>query len=218
MARIPGVGERTLVALQALGVKTAGDVSCYPAEFWERRLGKLGVMIWERSQGIDRGAVEPYLAPKSEGAEDTLLADTLDREVLKSWLLRQAETVGAGVRRSKAQGRTVTLKVKFSDFKQITRSRTLPVATSSTRLIYETAAALLDNLELPRPVRLIGVSLSGFVWGEARQQLCLPGLDGDDPHPLGQGEDRDRALDEAVDEIRARFGKNALLRGMGKSR
>ncbi len=212
-SRIPGVGERTLDSLKALGVSTAGDVACYPPDFWERRLGKLGVMVWERSQGIDRSKVEPSLAPKSEGAEDTLLADTSDREVLKSWLLRQAETVGAGVRRSKAQGRTVTLKVKFSDFKQITRSRTLPVATASTRLIYETAAALLDNLELPRPVRLIGVSLSGFVWGDEERQLLLPGFGATESDACDAGDARDRALDEAIDEIRARFGKAALLRG-----
>ena len=215
VSRIPGVGERTLGSLKALGVSTAGDVACYPADFWERRLGKMGLMIWERSQGIDPSKVEPYLAPKSEGAEDTLLADTSDREILKSWLLHQAETVGAGVRRSKAQGRTVTLKVKFSDFKQITRSRTLPVATASTRLIYETAVSLLDNLELPRPVRLIGVSLSGFVWGEEQRQMLLPGF-GATADVCEAGDSRERALDEAIDEIRARFGKGAVVRGTGK--
>ena len=213
IARIPGVGERTLATLKTLGISTAGDVACYPVDFWERRLGKMGLMIWERSQGIDRAQVEPYLAPKSEGAEDTLLKDTLNREELKTWLLRQAETVGAAARRHKAQGRTITLKVKFSDFKQITRSRTLPTATASTRLIYETAAALLDKLELPRPVRLIGVSLSGFVWGCEARRLALPGLNADDQDACAAGEHRDRALDEAIDEIRARFGKDALLRG-----
>ena len=219
VARIPGVGERTLATLHSLGVSTAGEVSCYPADFWERRLGKLGLMIWERSQGIDRAVVEPYLAPKSEGAEDTLLADTRDRGVLNAWLLRQAEAVGARARRHKARGRTITLKVKFSDFRQITRSRTLPVSTASTRVIYETAAALLHALELPLPVRLIGLALSGFVWGEEELQLCLPGLgDGADEAPSpGQAADRDRALDETLDEIRARFGKDAVLRGTDKA-
>ena len=216
VSRIPGVGERTLDCLKVLGIRTAGDVACYPADFWESRLGKMGLMIWERSQGIDPSKVEPYLAPKSEGAEDTLLTDTSDREVLKSWLLRQAEIVGAGARRSKAQGRTVTLKIKFSDFKQITRSRTLPVPTASTRLIYEVAVSLLDNLELPRPVRLIGVSLSGFVWSEEQRQMLLPGFSAAEGDACDAGEARDRALDEAIDEIRARFGKAAVVRGAGK--
>lgn len=218
VARIPGVGERTLDSLRALGIRTAGDVLCYPEDFWERRFGKLGLMIWERSQGIDRGKVEPYLAPKSESAEDTLLKDTLDREVLKAYLLRQAESVGASVRRYKTRGRTVTLKVKFFDFKQITRSRTLPLGTSSTRIIYETAIALLDKLELPRPVRLIGVGLSGFIWeaeGEHRQTL-LPGFGPDESAEFIRQSSRDHALDEAIDEIRARFGKGALVRGGSK--
>lgn len=216
VARIPGVGERTLASLRALGVSTAGDVGCYPADFWERRLGKVGMMIWERSQGIDRAVVEPYLAPKSEGAEDTLLTDTRDREVLNAWLLRQAEEVGARARKHKAHGRTVTLKVKFSDFRQITRSRTLAVSTASTRVIYETAAALLDNLDLPQPVRLIGLSLSGFVWGVEEQRLALPGLGVEVPAVCNDQESHDRALDEAIDEIRARFGKDAVLRGTFK--
>ena len=214
VAKIPGVGERTLESLKALGIRTAGEVGCYPADFWERRFGKMGMMIWERSQGIDRGRVEPYTAPKSESAEDTLLKDTLDREILKAHLLRQAETVGASVRRYKTKGRTVTLKVKFSDFKQITRSRTLPLATASTKLIYETAVELLGKLTLPRPVRLIGVGLSGFVWGEGEcRQPLLPGVGGDEVAELGRHEKRDLALDEAIDEIRARFGKEALVRG-----
>lgn len=214
VARIPGVGERTLDSLKALGIRTAGDVGCYPADFWERRLGKLGLMIWERSQGIDHGRVEPYTAPKSESAEDTLLKDTLEREILKAHLLRQAETVGASVRRYKTKGRTVTLKVKFSDFKQITRSKTLPLATASTKLIYETATALLDKLTLPKAVRLIGLGLSSFIWDEGEcSQILLPGVGDADAAKRSRHEQRDRALDEAIDEIRTRFGKGAVSRG-----
>ncbi len=211
--KIPGVGERTLDSLKSFGIRTAGDVGCYPPNFWEQRLGKLGLMIWERSQGIDRGKVEPYLAPKSESAEDTLAQDTTDLAVLKTWLLHQAESVGASVRRNKAQGRTVTLKIKFSDFQQLTRSRTLPAPTDSTRIIYETAVALLEHLGIKRPVRLIGVGLSGFVWGDEPQQLLLPGVTDYSPSEALPAEDRDRALDSAIDEIRARFGTTVLLRG-----
>ena len=89
------------------------------------------------------------------------------------------------------------------------------MATASTRLIYETAVSLLDNLELPRPVRLIGVSLSGFVWGEEQRQILLPGF-GATADVCDAGDSRERALDEAIDEIRARFGKGAVVRGTGK--
>ena len=125
--------------------------------------------------------------------------------------------MAARARKHKAHGRTVTLKVKFSDFRQITRSRTLPVSTASTRVVYETAAALLDKLDLPQPVRLIGLALSGFVWGAEEQQLALPGLGDETPAVCNDRESRDRALDETIDEIRARFGKGAVLRGTDKT-
>jgi DNA polymerase-4 len=90
------------------------------------------------------------------------------------------------------------------------------VPTTSTRLIYETAAALLDNLHLPRSVRLIGIGLSGFVWGVEKRQALLPGLGIHEQEVCEARQSSDRALDETIDEIRARFGKEAVQRGKCK--
>ena len=226
IARIPGVGPRTHEEFILLGVKTVGDVLALPAGVVERRLGKMGSLILRRAQGIDESKVEPYTVPKSEGREHTLDQDTRDKDLLKRYLLKQSEKVMSGVRKLNTAGRTVTLKVKFSDFKQITRSHSLDLPTNSTRLVYATACALLDELDLPMPVRLIGVTLSNFVWSEgefvSKHNALLPGIDCFIGHGAkGAGiefclpsydKDKDSALDLAIDKVRAKFGQKVLKR------
>ncbi|MFV0421994.1 DNA polymerase IV [Oleidesulfovibrio sp.] len=203
---IPGVGKRFVDDLKALGIRTAGDVGRYPESFWQRRFGKGGISLFARAQGIDSRPVEPYTQAKSESAENTFEEDTDDKELLKTWLLRQAERVGRNQRRMGLNGRTVTLKVKFADFKNVTRSRTLPEPTSSTRVIYETAAALLDELDLPQKVRLIGVGLSQYAQGP--QQMSLPLAT-----PDVERDEKNEKLEKAMDALRDKFGSEAIVRG-----
>lgn len=202
VSRIPGVGKRAEEQLTKLAVRKAGDVLRYPEEFWRGRCGKWGVMLHQRAQGIDPRPVVREHKAKSEGAENTLAQDCGDRDELKRWLLDQAERVGVRLRRHDHTARTVTLKIKFNDFKAITRSRTLPQATKSTRAIFEVAADLLDAEALPRKVRLIGLSVSNF--SQTAEQL-----------PLYQDPDsqRDQKLDAALDAIRDRFGSKIMVRG-----
>jgi len=202
VGKIPGVGGSSLARLQELGIRTAGDVLRYPEGFWERRFGRFGQALFARASGVDPRPVVPEYEAKSEGAENTFAADTDDREELERWLLDQAERVGRRLRRDGHKGRTVTLKVKFNDFRSITRSKTLPEPTSSTRRIFETAAGLLAKEPLPRRVRLIGLSVSNF--GSRPVQLSLFGAEDDS---------RDEPLDQTLDAIRDRFGKDALVRG-----
>ena len=220
IGRIPGVGQKTLPALQALGVRFAADVTRYPKDFWARRFGKMGEMLYARGQGIDPREVVPYEPPKSESAENTFEEDTLDRDILYAWLLRQSEQVGQSLRRLDFKGRTVTLKVKYADFTGVTRARTLPRATNVTRTIFETAVELFEELAPRMKLRLIGVGVSHFgddspqVKTERAVQLSLL-----EEKPLaGRSEtqvelERETALDAAVDAVRNRFGKNALVRG-----
>lgn len=205
IGKIPGVGKRTLQTLETLGVRTAGDAARYPAEFWQKRMGKAGEALYDRVRGIDPRPVEPYTDPKSESAENTFAKDILDTAALSVWLMHQAERVGTSLRAQNLKGRTITLKIKYSDFTQKTRSRTVKQATNSTRAIYETAMELLHEQPLERPLRLIGVGVSHF--GEAPQQLSLI------PEKEEQARERDEALDAALDALRGRFGKNAVLRG-----
>ena len=114
-------------------------MSRYGEEFWRRRYGKAGVVLWSGAHGEDPREVVPWTPPKSESAESTLDVDTRDREVLRTWILRHAERVGASLRRQGLAGRTVTLKIKYADFHQITRQVTLERRICSTESIYETA-------------------------------------------------------------------------------
>lgn len=216
LAKIPGLGPQTLKIIRGLGVNTAGEAQSLSEEFWSRRFGKMGQVIFERCRGVDPREVEPYTEAKSESAENTLDHDTGDLEELKAWLLRQAERVGASLRRHGYRGRTITLKVKYADFKQITRSYSLKKPTNATRAIYEVAARLLDELAPSAKIRLIGVGVSNF--GEEREEamLTLPGILPEKPDrlmPDNLDETREASLDKALDELRRRFGPEAVVRG-----
>ena len=205
IGKIPGVGGQTLSALESFGVQKAGDMARFPLEFWTRRLGKVGGILYQRAMGIDDRPIITHAEAKSESAENTFEYDTTNHEELGKWLLAQAERVGGSLRKKQIAGRTITLKIKYADFSQVTRSKTLPRATNSTRLIYETALLLLKEKSLAQPVRLVGVGVSQF--GRKEEQLSLFGN-------ISQEDDRkDLALDTALDELRQRFGKKAVIRG-----
>jgi DNA polymerase-4 len=203
VGRVPGVGAKLVEALRRLGVRTCGDVLHKPRDYWEQRLGKYGGVLHDRARGIDPRGVIPTSEAKSCSAENTFARDTTDRDELTRWLLAQSERVGADLRAHGYKGRTVTLKVKYADFSQITRSKSLDARTDATALIFETARELLGQLELRRAVRLIGVGVSNF---EARtRQISLfedaPGT-----------AEASSELDLAVDAVRRRFGSRAVTR------
>ena len=204
---VPGVGRHFAADLAQLGVKTCGEVSRYSEDFWKRKFGKAGAALWQRAQGIDPREVVPWTPPKSESAEVTLDEDTRDRDVLRTWLMRHAERVGASLRRHGLAGRTVTVKIKYADFRQITRQTTLAHRISSTETIYDTACAILDGVELADRVRLIGVGVSGFEEGGPSQLSLMP-----EPKPQSEEKKRGR-LDRAVDALRERYGSDAVVRG-----
>ena len=204
--KIPGVGKRMLAELETLGVSTAGDVQRLPLALLQRKLGKAGEALFERAHGRDNRPVEPYSDPKSESAETTFAHDTLDREFLNAQLFRQAERVGASLRRHGLAGRTVTLKAKYADFTQVTRSRTLKEPINATRRIHEIAVALLEELSPRKPLRLIGVGVSHFDGGEGRQLSLLP-------QPDEARNKREAALDAVMDDVRGKFGTKAVQWG-----
>ncbi|QGY40083.1 DNA polymerase IV [Pseudodesulfovibrio cashew] len=201
--KIPGVGKKLLDILTRLGAHTCGDVLKRDRAFWEERLGKYGAALHDRARGIDPNGVVTTSAAKSCSAENTFHEDTTDRAVLTRWLLAQSERVGADLRRHGYKGRTVTLKVKFADFKQITRSLSLDSRTDNTAVIFETACALLKQVELRRAVRLIGVGVSNFE-GRSRQVTLF--------EEAPRASEETSGLDKAVDAVRHRFGSKAVTR------
>jgi len=205
VGKIPGVGRQTLQTLHALGIQRAGEVLRFPAEFWSRKLGKSGESLFRMAQGIDAREVETEHVRKSESAENTFAHATRNREELLAWLLHQAERVGASLRRHGLAGRTITLKVKYADFTQHTRSRTLKDPTNATRVIFSVASELLEELNPQKKLRLIGCGLSNF--GESGRQLTLL------PQKDEEESRREHALDTTLDRLRSKFGSGAVVRG-----
>jgi DNA polymerase-4 len=202
ITKIPGIGEKTAGLLKSLGVTLVGDILRYPREFWVDRLGKSGLALYEKAQGKGSAEVVPHAEPKSCSAEDTFPKDTEDVEELKKWLLTQVESVGRELRIHGYRGKTITLKVKFADFRQFTRSRTILEPTNSTQVIFQTALQLLEEVKLTKKVRLIGVGVSNFRRGLRQTRLFADSV-----------AEKQEKLDAAVDAIHDRFGRKALKRG-----
>lgn len=212
VGKLPGVGRQMVRSLNALGISRVEQLRRYSPQFMQQHFGKWGLDLLRRAHGQDDRPVCPVHAPKSESAETTFAQDTRDRNFLQKMLLGHAERVGASLRRHGLQGRTVTLKIKFADFRQITRSRTLAGPTCATQTIFELACALLHDEPLPQPVRLIGLGVSGFDTPAPRQGM-LPGLPWADDGINPQCEARRLRLDRALDTLRTRFGKGVVQRG-----
>ncbi len=200
--KIPGVGSRTLDILKGLGVVYATDILRIPEDFLIRKLGKAGRELIDRARGMDDSPVIPASEPKSFSAEHTLSDDTCDMEEIRKHLLVQSERVGQDLRLHGYSGRTITLKIKFANFRTIIRSRTFQDHTSSTSEIYRRATELLDQVDVRQKVRLVGVGVSNLSRGI--RQLSM--LD-------SRRQEKEMALDNAVDRLRQRYGTSILMRG-----
>jgi DNA polymerase-4 len=204
VGKLPGVGQSALRLLQDLGINRVGQLSGLPERILARKFGKFGCRLAELSRGVDSSEVVPHSEPKSISSEDTLEEDTEDLTVLKNHIMAQAEAVGKRLRRSGLQARTITLKLKYSDFRLITRSRTIERSTDSTRVIADTASELLEREKRVLKVRLIGVGVSHFE--RSVQQLPL--------FERSTHEDQKQTrLDRAIDAVSERFGRDILKRG-----
>jgi DNA polymerase-4 len=198
-----GVGPATIAALGRYGLRTVGQVARTPRETLERLLGPaVGAQLAELAWARDDRPVVPFEAAKSVGSEETFASDIDDPEQVSREVLRCAVRVGQRLREAGLAGRTVTLKLRFADFRTITRSRTLPAPSDNDNELYTVARELLERLRLGRAaIRLVGVSVSNLAGEGAPVQLEL--------------EDRGAAWGAAVraaDAVRARFGDGALDR------
>lgn len=200
--KIPGIGKKTAAMLRDLGVRSVADILKQPEVFWVRKLGKSGTHLYSRAKGIDPSPVEPHSPIKSCSAEDTFPKDTSDLNEVKKWLFVQAEAVGRDLRRKGLKGRTITLKIKFADFKVVTRSHTLARPSNCTQTLFETACRLLDELRPSRRLRLAGVGVSNLQSDLHQRELFI------DPRTQ-----RHERLDSAVDAIHEKYGKNSIRKG-----
>ncbi len=198
-----GVGPATLARLDRLAVRTVGDLAALPADTVAAAVGEAnGRHLHRLAHGVDERRVEPHVEPKSVGHEETFARDHHTRATLRRELVRLADSTAARLRRHELSGRTVTLKVRFGDFRTITRSRTLPTPVSSGPAIARVAKELLETVDPAPGVRLVGVSVRQLAHGAAHQ-LSFSEAAG------GNWDD----ASEAIDSIRARFGDDAVAPG-----
>jgi DNA polymerase-4 len=199
--RLWGVGPATLARLQRLGVVTVGDLAALPESTVITALGNAqGRHLHRLANADDPRPVEPDRQLKSVGHEETFAEDLHERDDLDRVLVRQADAVAARLRSAASVGRTVQLKLRYGDFTTLTRSVTLPEPVATGPAIARAAKGLLDALDPSAGVRLLGVSVSGLTDGSI-QQLSLDDLGADG------GWD---TVSEAVDEVRRRFGSDAI--------
>ncbi|WP_256372975.1 DNA polymerase IV [Aurantimicrobium sp. MWH-Uga1] len=175
-----GVGKKTAEVLHKRGLHTVSDIAQSPPASLISALGQAaGTHLYELSWARDPRPVTTERAEKSIGKEHTFTEDVTDTEKLKATLLFQADHVGAQLRKAQLEARTIGLKVTFSDFESLTRSRTLPEATSVGREIHKVVCELLDELKTGgRAIRLIGVRAASLV-DPGSQPLSLWGDEGD---------------------------------------
>ncbi|WP_022705773.1 DNA polymerase IV [Paracoccus zeaxanthinifaciens] len=163
VGKFHGIGPATAAKMQAMGIHTGADLRAQTLDFLTRRFGKAGRYYWNISRGVDHRRVSNERVRKSVGAENTFAADLMTLDQADEALVPLAAKVWTSVGRHDLHGRTVTLKVKFSDFRQITRARSLshPVASEGELLSIarELARGVLPD---PRGARLLGITLSGF--------------------------------------------------------
>jgi DNA polymerase-4 len=196
--RLWGVGKATAKSLAALGIASIGQLQRLPRAALVARLGEHGADLHDLAFGRDDRAVEPWTPPKSMGAETTFERDTTDRARLETTLRGQAERVARELRAEGLSAARVTLKLRFADFRTLTRSHTSDRTQDGLEL-YRRVSALLARERLAQAVRLIGVSASAL----AAEQTGQLGLLGDDAV-------RRERLARAIDRITGRYGLDAI--------
>lgn len=199
--RLWGVGKVTEKKLVNAGFKIIGDIQDAPPGKLSALLGNQGPLLQTLSYGIDNRPVEADRAIKSIGSESTCEEDLKDRASIERQIAIHSDIVAQRLRKHHLAGRTISLKIRFSSFRTITRAVSLEEGTSLQEEIYEKSMELLSKIPLLEGVRLIGVTASRL------------------GPPLSMGslfskekEKRNRAA-KAMDEIQAKFGKKALQKG-----
>jgi DNA polymerase-4 len=201
-----GVGKVTREALGLLGVRTVGDLSRLPVDVLEKNFGKHGIHLHLLSQGVDDRDIEVSREVKSIGHEETFSDDLLDIGAVRKELLSLATRVSRRLRGEGFVGKTVTLKVKYNDFAQITRSETFQEPTEDGSEIFRRCCGLLEKTEVgKRPARLLGISVSHLCAQEAEDQLSLFQKESTAP--------RKKKLHLALDEISEKYGEDGIVPG-----
>jgi DNA polymerase-4 len=204
ISKIPMIGEKTFHLLRSMGVATIGTLGQIPPEMMEKVLGKNGVEIWKKANGIDTTPVIPYWEQKSISAERTFDTDTTDLVLLNNTLVGMVERIAYELRKEERLTSCVTVKIRYSNFDTHTLQQRIPYTSFDHKLLV-LAKSLFERLYQRRMlIRLIGVKFSHLVRGTPQLNLFE-----DTPEMV--------KLYQEIDRMRKRYGKNAVIRAIGSA-
>jgi DNA polymerase IV len=207
---IPGVGPSLAQVLEARGLVQVADLLSVEEAWLHRWLGPSRARwLRDRAMGVDPSPVTPREPRKSVSSEHTFSTDLNDDRTMEREILGFSATVGAALRREGLRGRTITVKIRDADFRTRQASHTLPEPVDSDGALFAVARQLLDELRTKRRVgvRLLGLGVSSLVEEDAPPQFELF-------REHGPAEpDRLRVVSRVMDDLRERFGDDAILPG-----
>lgn len=200
--KIPMIGEKSYRLLRSMGVETINTLSHIPVDMMERVMGKNGIVIWEKANGIDPTPVYPYHEAKSVSTESTFDQDSIDIVMMKEKLIRMVEKISFELREKQKLTSCITLKIRYSNFDTHTLQKQIPYTAFDHHLI-AVAKELFDRLYQRRMlIRLIGVRFSGLISGNPQLSLFDEGYEM-------------ICLYQALDRIRRKYGQKAVRRAVG---
>jgi DNA polymerase-4 len=175
VSRFHGVGPVTAQKMKRLGIETGADLRSKSLEFLQRHFGSSAGWYYAIARGEDNRPVDPNRSRKSSGSETTFDRDLTDPTEIEAGVLRMADDVWHWCEARHAFGRTVTVKVKYADFQQITRSRTQPAAVTTRGALHRLSRELINSvLPAQKGIRLVGVTVSNFVEPQSVSANNLP--------------------------------------------
>ncbi|MDO9068351.1 MAG: DNA polymerase IV, partial [Deltaproteobacteria bacterium] len=206
LRKLWGIGPKTEQRIKSsFRAETIGQLAAIPESTLAKELGAMGEYLHQRANGVDDDPVCDGHEAKSIGRENTFDEDTADREVLLSTLLYLCDDVAGSLRDSQFQGRTITLKLRYTGFETHTYGKTYSKLPAAAGEIFQAAKKLfLDNWRQKDAIRLIGISVSNFE--QKPEQMGL--FSGDETQAA-----KTESLEKAVDQVRKKLGKRAIVRG-----
>jgi DNA polymerase-4 len=200
--KLPMVGNKTAELLRRMGVETVSILSQIPVEMMTNLLGKNGIELHRRANGIDESPIVPYQEQKSIGTEETFETDTIDTDFIQKELARMTERTAFELRSISKLTGCVTVKIRYSDFQTVTMQAVIPY-TAADHVLLDKVKELFKKLYDRRLlIRLTGIRFSHLVPGNYQIRLF------DDTEELIK-------LYQAIDSVKNRYGESFLIRGSG---
>lgn len=203
VAKLPGVGKKTEEALKRIGISTISELASVPLDMVREQFGAIGIVIHSYAKGMDDRRVEAPGEPESISKQITFAKDSLDVGYLEANLRWVCQEVGEELRCRNKKARCVAIRLRYADFKTITRQITLKELVASNQVIFTIASQLLNKAltQRAKPARLIGVKVSNLAGEEKQLHMFDPEVE------------KLEHLDRAIELIRKKYGPTAIKTG-----